>query len=391
MKQQGSRWLALDVLRGAAVAGMIVVTSPGDWSRTYAPLRHADWNGWTLADMIFPTFLFAVGMALALSFPRAAGDGAWGRVARRALALIALGLALSTLDELKNGFWFHDPGAGTLAHVRIPGILQRIALCYVLAAGLILATARSDAERRAVNGRAVGAAIAVLLLVYWVLLSFVPVPGYGAGQLDPAGSLTAWIDRMVFTTPHMWRYGAASFGGVVTYDPEGLLSTLPATANLLFGVLAARAWQLDPDRAPARIAIAGVVLFAAGLLLDPWFAINKKLWTSSFALLSSGFSALVLAVAIVALRSDAAQRLAAPLRILGGNAILAFTLSILLGVFAGLPFGNAGVTPQVWGNRIALGIIPDPYLASYACALAILALITLILWPLHRRGLHLRL
>src|ERR1044072_2374360 len=111
MKQRGSRWLALDVLRGAAVAGMIVVTSPGDWSRTYSPLQHAEWNGWTLADMIFPTFLFAVRMALALSVPRAADDGAWGRVARRALALIALGLALSTLDGLKEGLWFHAPGA----------------------------------------------------------------------------------------------------------------------------------------------------------------------------------------------------------------------------------------------------------------------------------------
>jgi predicted acyltransferase len=317
----------------------------------------------------------------------------WGRIARRALALIALGLVLGTLDEVKNGFWFHDPGAGTLAHVRIPGILQRIALCYLLAAGLILATARTDAQgRRAIDERAIAIGIAVLLLAYWALLAFVPVPGYGAGQLDPAGNLAAWIDRAIFTTPHMWRHGAAGFGGAVTYDPEGLLSTLPATANLLFGVLAARAWQLDPGRAPARIASAGAVLMAAGLLLDPWFAINKKLWTSSFALLSSGFSALALAGVMLALRSAVAQRLSAPLGILGGNAILAFTLSILLGIFAGLPIvGGARITPQLWGNNLALSIIPDPWLASLACALGILALIVLIVWPLHRRGLHLRL
>lgn len=393
-----SRWPALDVLRGLAVAGMIVVTSPGDWSRTYAPIRHADWNGWTVTDMVFPTFLFAVGMALALSFPRPLGDPKAralfrARVGRRVLALILLGLALNMAMELKDGLWFHDPGAGTPAHVRIPGILQRIGLCYALAATLVLATARTDADGLAsVNARAVVIAIPVLLLLYWALLSFVPVPGFGAGQLDQAGSLTAYIDRMVFTPPHLWRFGAASFGGPVTYDPEGLLSTLTATVNLLFGMLAARAWQLDPGRAPLRIAVAGTVLLAAGLLLDPWFAINKKLWTSSFALLSSGFSALALAGVMLALRSPAVRRLSAPARILGGNAILAFTLSILLGIFAGLPIiGAARVTPQVWGNALALGVIPDPYLASLACALGILGLIVLIVWPLHRRGLHLRL
>lgn len=328
-----ARWMALDVLRGAAVAGMIVVTSPGDWNRAYAPLRHADWNGWTLTDIVFPAFLFSVGVALGLSFPRPLADRGerarlWRRIARRALALIALGLLLNWLSEIVTGIWAHDPGAGTLAHVRIPGILQRIALCYVLGAGLILSTARRDADGRAeIDTSAIGVACAAILLLYWALLMVVPVPGVGAGHLDPAGYLGGYIDRAIFTPPHMWRLGAATWGGPVTYDPEGLLSTLPATVNLLLGVLAAREWQRSPERAVRRIALAGLVLFAAGLLLDPVFVINKRIWTSSFALLSGGFSALALAAFAVVLRSEWAMRLAMPLRILGGNAILAFVLS----------------------------------------------------------------
>lgn len=395
-----ARWVALDVLRGAAVAGLIIVTSPGDWNRAYAQLRHADWNGWTLTDMVFPAFLFSVGVALGLSFPRPLADRAdrarlWRRIGRRALALIALGLLLNWLSEIVNGLWMHDPGAGTLAHVRIPGILQRIALCYVLGAALVLTTARRDAKGgAAINATAIAVACAAILLLYWALLTLVPVPGVGAGHLDPAGNLGGYIDRAIFTPPHMWRLGSAAWQGPVTYDPEGLLSTLTATVNLLLGVLAAREWQRSPGRALPLIAVAGVVLLAAGLLLDPLFVINKRIWTSSFALLSSGFSVLALAAIAVALRTSLALRLATPLRILGGNAILAFVLSTLLGQFSGLPIlreAGATVTPQKWGNDLALGIITDPYLASLACALAVLALITLALWPLERRGIHFRL
>lgn len=399
--QQASRWMALDILRGLAVAGMILVTSPGDWSKGYAPLRHADWHGWTLADMIFPTFLFGVGMALALSFPRPLNTPEerrffWGRVARRVLALIALGLVLNALMEFKDGLWLHDEGAGTLGHVRLPGILQRIALCYLLGILVIVATARKDAEGRStIDVPAIGIAILAGLIGYWALLTFVPVPGVGAGHLDIPGNLAGTIDRTIFGAKHLWRLGSEVWAGPVYYDPEGLLSTIPATANLLFGVLAAWLWQRDSKGAVARIAVIGVVLLVTGLLLDPVFPINKRIWTSSFALLSSGFSALTLAAIMVVLRGDIARRLSAPLRILGANAILAFTLSILAGIVGNLPILGATdakiATLQQWGNQVALGIIGDPYLASYACALAILALITLAIWPLHRKGIHLRL
>lgn len=395
-----NRLIVLDVLRGAAVAGMILVTSPGEWNDAYAPLRHAEWNGWTLADMVFPTFLFTVGMTLGLSFPRAlstpdARARLWRRVARRAAGLILLGLALNAVYTVAIPgipVYIGHPG---LAFVRIPGVLQRIAICYVAAVALILGFARKSPEGKLdINPRALAAAIVAMLLLYWVLMRFVPVPGYGIGRLDPEGNLAAYIDRAVFTPPHMWPLGSVNWGGPVVYDPEGLLSTVPAMTNTLIGVLAGWAWRRDARAAVPRIAIAGIALIAAGLLLDPVFPINKKIWTSSFALLSGGFSLLALAALGVLLRSVAAERLAMPFRVLGGNAVLAFSVSILLTKFSGAPWfrwNGETVTAQKWGDGVARSLIPDIHIASLACALAILALITLPLWPLHRRAIHFRL
>jgi predicted acyltransferase len=389
---------ALDVLRGFAVAGMIVVTSPGDWNHTYWPLKHADWNGWTPTDIVFPMFLFAVGMAVGLSFPRpltepSARRRLWVRVARRVVALVALGLVLN---------WFYVvavaagvPPAGPDDHpgLRLPGVPQRIALCYLLAVGLVMATGRQDAQgRTAINAAAIAAAIFVTLAAYLALLVLVPVPGFGVGGLDQVGSWPAYIDRLIFTPRHMWPLGSSTWRGPVTYDPEGLLSSLPATANVLFGVLAGREWRRPGGPRLASVAAASAFLVILGLLLDPLFPINKRLWTSSFALLSSGLSGAALVLVALAW-SDRTRRLLLPLEILGGNAILAYSISIVLDSFAGVPLkiGGGTISPQAWGDAIARSVIPDEYLASLACACAVLALITLALWPLHRRAIHFRL
>lgn len=376
---------SLDVLRGLAVASMILVVSPGDWNKAYTPLKHAPWDGWTLADMVFPTFLFSVGLAIALSFAKIAQNrrGAGVKIARRALTLIALGLVLNALP-------YFD-----LPHLRLPGILQRIALCYTLATTLCLATARMDPDAGStVNRRALLVAMAVVLLGYWAVLAWVPVPGIGAGHLDPGGNLPSWIDRGVFTVPHLWPYGTDAAGAVV-YDPEGLLSTLPATVNVLVGVLAGMALKASKSR--LNLLVAAVLLMMAGLALDPVLVINKRIWTSSFALLSSGFSLAVLVVLSVLLDQGPAalpQALSFPFRVLGGNAILAFTLSQSLSAIGGVPFivtAQGRMTPQAWGDGLAGAVIADPYLASFACALGILSLVVLALLPLHRRGLHVRL
>lgn len=390
---------ALDVLRGLAVAGMIVVTSPGDWNKAYWPLKHADWNGWTPTDIVFPTFLFSVGVAIGLSFPKPLGSSMartklWQRVSRRVVSLLALGLFLNWLYTVAVHFGLPSPHPYAWTEFRIPGVPQRIGLCYLFTVGLIVATAVRGADRTAINARALWIAVALILSGYWALLELVPVPGFGAGQLDPEGSLPAWLDRLVFTPAYMWPLGSRTWGGPVTYDPEGLLATLPALVNVIFGALAARELRIVPERAIPRIAIAGALLVVAGLLLDHALPINKRLWTSSFALLSSGVSALALVCCVIGLRSERVSQLSLPLKILGGNAILAFTVSILLGYASGFPilhWAGRPVSPQYWGDQVARSMIPDEYVASLACALSVLALITVLIWPLHRRAIHFRL
>ena len=281
---------ALDILRGLAVAGMIVVTSPGDWNHAYWPLQHAVWDGWTPTDIVFPTFLFAVGMALALGFPKDLSTGAarstfWWRVGRRVVALIVLGLALNALWLVAIALGQLNPHPDATG-LRLPGVPQRIALCYLLAAiGIVVTGTREAQGRTGIAPRAIIAIIVAILIGYWALLTFVPVPGFGAGHLDPEGSLPAWLDRTIFGVPNLWPWGMKTWGEPVTYDPEGVLSTFPATVNVLFGVLAAYELRGPSARPLLRIAIAGIVLVAMGLLLDPLFPINKRLWTSSFALL----------------------------------------------------------------------------------------------------------
>lgn len=395
---QAGRLDALDVLRGLAVAGMILVVSPGDWAFAYPPLLHADWDGWTLADMVFPTFLFSVGLALSLSFPKALGPGEqrvfWTRVARRVGLLILIGLALETTYILCLALGSGGPGVADLGHMRLPGVLQRIALCYLLAVVAVVATGRREPGFVSIRPRAIGVIIAAILVGYWLAMTFVPVPGYGAGHLDPAGNLAAFIDRAVFTPAHLWQLGWAEWGGPLVYDPEGLLSTLPATTNVLFGVLAGHVLTSGRARPALLIGLAGLALFVAGLALDPVFVINKRIWTSSFALLSSGFSAMVLAALLVALPSRATAVAATPFRILGANAIAAFVLSTLVGRLYGMPVipGAEGrVTPQAWLDGIATGLVRDPHLGSLICALLVLSLVGLMVWPLHRRGIHWRL
>ena len=229
------RLAALDSFRGLTVAGMIIVNTPGSWSHVWWPLDHAEWHGFTPTDLVFPAFLCAAGVALGLSFPRMIDRSVWAKVFRRALLLILLGWAWQMLAR------------PTIADFRVYGVLPRIGLCYGLAATIAILTARRDEEGRAhlsvtaILGAAIGA-----LILYWALIMFVPVPGFGPGQLTPEGNLAGYIDRITVTTAHMWHGGTDSAGHVV-YDPEGLLSTLPSLANVLLGMLAAIAWKRSPE------------------------------------------------------------------------------------------------------------------------------------------------
>lgn len=368
-----ARLAGLDLFRGLTVACMVIVNTPGSWDHVWWPLDHAEWHGFTPTDLVFPAFLCAMGVALGLSFPRVVDRKLWTRIVRRSLLLVALG-------------W----GFGLLAHgptdFRVFGVLPRLGLCYGLAATLAILTAhRDEAGKSHLSASALGIAAAILLIGYWALMTFVPAPGHTAGDLSPAGNLAGWIDRITVGTHHMYRYGTDEAGNIV-YDPEGLLSTLPSLVNVLLGMLAAMLWKREPARATLRILLAGLILAAIGYAWSFAFPLNKKLWTSSFALWTSGLSAILFAGCILASRAPAVRKALWPLDVLGMNAILGYMLSLLLS----LAMARSGFQHAVW-SWLESAMPGNLLLASHLFAIGLLLVVIALLIPLHRRGIHLRL
>ena len=360
------------------MVGMILVVSPGSWAHRLPMLNHAAWHGYTLADLVFPAFLFAVGVAIALSFPstRALGPSA-SRIGRRALSLFALGLFLNLLPLFD------------LSSVRISGVLQRIALCYGLAAMFVLISARVVGEARHLDAKRIFIATVVLLVAWLCVLKFTSAPGFPTGDLSQAGTLAAWLDRQIITPSHMWPYGTDATGAVV-FEPEGILSTLPATASVLIGTICGHWLGRAPSTRRLQLGlVAGFVLVLTGHLMSPLVLINKWIWTSSFALLSSGWALLAYCALHFVLQVRAGQAAVKPVLILGGNAILAFVLCELFGKASGAPI--SGTTAQNFGFQTLQSMVGNPWIASFLCAVGILGLITAILWPLQRRGIHIRL
>ncbi len=273
----------------------------------------------------------------------------------------------------------------------IPGVLQRIGLCLMLSGGIFLATAQKDGEAGLQANRSLLVGITVAILIgYWLLLAFMPVPGFGAGRLDSLGSLPAWIDRSIFTPAHLWRAGVtAGFG--VSFDPEGLLSTIPACANVVIGILTADVIKdKPPEKMIAPLLAAGGILTLLGLATDPFFPINKSLWTSSFVLLSSGISLYVLGLLVATADRGRWPNLFGPAVMFGRNAMTAYIASMLLGVISGLAFAHLpGRTPQGFGFHIAMAILADPPLASLVCAIGITALVAAPIAAMHKRQVYL--
>jgi predicted acyltransferase len=329
--------------------------------------------------MVFPMFLFAVGVAIVYSFNTHFARG----ISKRALALKILrrSAIILLLGVVLNAFPTFD-----LAHLRLPGILQRIALCYAMAGMLCLAFWRKEErDARRMFLPITSLAIAILLL-YWALLRFVPVPGFGAGRLDSLGSLPAYVDRQVFTLPHLWPYGTTTGYGV-TYDPEGILSTLPATVTVLIGVLCGLWLKLrtGATKRVAGLAIASASFLLIGLALNPVVPIAKKIWTDSFVFFSGGFALLVFAFAYVLCDVRGLKLWSYPLRVLGSNAILAFALSQLIGDYSDKPW-PIRATGFAWLHSI----IPSADAASFAFAVLNLGCIIAILAPLYHRRIFIR-
>lgn len=354
---------SVDALRGATIAGMIVVNNPGTWSAVYPPLEHAEWHGWTYTDTIFPFFLFTVGVSIALSLGgrRAAGasaDALLRKTVIRSAVLFALGLLLNLAGFLA----FHRE------HFRVPGVLQRIAVCVLAAGAIYLGTGARGAAWSSV----------ALLLGYWALLS--------TGPLDPEGNLASRLDRALLG-PHMYR---------PAFDPEGLLSTLPAIATTLLGVLAGERLR-SPSPAARKVAAllgGGIAATAAGLAWGLVFPINKNLWTSSYALLMSGLAAIALGAGVAVVDVDRRRNWAAPFVWLGRNAIAAFLLSSLTAValIAIKVPGPDGKPHSLWTTayRALFDRFADPRLGSVLFALAYLAVWIAVFGLLYRKRIFVK-
>jgi predicted acyltransferase len=335
MSDTSGRLNSLDAFRGFTIAAMVLVNNPGDWSHLYSQLAHAKWHGWTFTDCIFPFFLFIGGVSMALSLGRLAAAGAdkprlLAKLAKRAMLIFLVGFVLNFLPYFN------------LDKVRIPGVLQRIALCTLLAAPIVVYC----------SWRAQLAIIAALLGLYSVLMLWVPVPGIGAGVLEPGKDFGAWVDRMLLGK-HMWVQSK-------TWDPEGLVSTLPALCSQLFGVLAGR-WLLSRFSRTEQtvwMLLAGLLLLWLGAIFDTiLMPINKSLWTPSYCLLMTGWALLafsafywLLDVNPHAAVRAAAARWARPFMIYGMNALFIFAFS----GFVAKMFGFIKLA-QPDGSTVALG------------------------------------
>lgn len=359
------RLVSLDALRGLAVAGMILVNQPGDPNRVLGWLGHSEWHGLSPADVVFPLFVMVVGASAAISLGRFRDGGAsgalrpWRKVLSRTARLLVLGYALNVVLALP----YFDP-----LHARIPGVLQRIGLCYLGSAAMVM----TCSERTQLG------VAASLLAVYGLALGSVHVPGFGPGVLDdPESTLPAFVDRWLFGD-RLWR-GA--------WDPEGLLSTVPAIASALIGSVAGAALVAARDTAArVRVLEAGTaVALALGIAVATLQPINKNLWTPAFALVCAGLSLALWAAIVMVVEVKDGSRWARPLVVLGTNPLLAYVGSEVVGqLLTILP--STERSARAWLTVHVFGMLGSSSLASLGYGLATLAAWITITAALHRRG-----
>ncbi len=307
--QKSQRLLSLDVFRGITIAGMILVNNPGSWSHIYPALEHASWNGVTPTDLIFPFFLFIVGVAITFSLTKRKERGDDQK--KLILQIFRRGITLFVLGLIMYGFpYFH------LDTQRIPGVLQRIAVCYMISSVIFL---------RASIKTIVYTAFAILA-VYWGMMTLIPVPGVGSANLEPSTNLGAWLDRTVLGLSHLWS-------GSKTWDPEGILSTLPAISTTLLGIITGH-WlksKRDETTKVAWMFFFGNIGLVLGTIWDIWFPINKGLWTSSYVIFTAGMALQFLAMCYWLIDIKGYKKWTKPFVVYGMNAITVFFLSGIVG------------------------------------------------------------
>lgn len=427
--QANKRLLSLDVFRGLTIAAMILVNNPGSWSTVYSPFLHADWHGCTPTDLIFPFFLFIVGVAIPFSLGKMIRNEVPGnlitrKIVIRSIIIFGLGLLLAAFphfgiapesrgtgmamihyivmslllltimakeiwtDYSKTLWWVVGGlalvmmvigfGQYDFSSLRIPGVLQRIALVY-LVCGLLFQHTSSRTQQ---------IVFAVVLLGYWFLMTVVPVPGGIAPNLEPEQNLGAWLDRTLLGN-HLWSQSKV-------WDPEGLLSTLPAIGTGLLGIFTGNLFKSNKEE-PVKVSqlmVAGSVLIFFALLWDLAFPINKKLWTSSYVLYSGGIGMLMLGVVYWVVDIQESKWWIKPFRVFGTNAIFAYVLS---GIFAKLCYSikwNTGADETMtlggWIYQNLFTSWLSPYNASLGYALMNVLVVYIATWFLYKNRVFIK-
>lgn len=372
------RLLSLDVFRGATIALMVLVNNPGSWSIRYPQLKHAAWNGWTMTDMVFPFFLWIMGLAMTFSFAkrRAAGATTQSLILhslKRSAIIFALGILL-------NAFPFGVGAPFSFATLRVPGVLQRIAICYFVAAVLFVTTSVRAQLLSSIS----------FLAVYWFLMKLVPVPGYGAGVLEPLGNLGRYLDSLLLDG-HTWAWAPAK-----GFDPEGFISTIPAFSTTIFGVLTGCWLRSEHSREDKTgwMFFTGFIMILAGATLDMWLPINKNLWTSSYAVFMGGWALICFSMFYWLLDVKGKARWFDRLTVFGMNAITLYVVSELLAITLQVirvsRANGVVISLHEWIYSSVFVSWQSPLNASLAYAIAYVGVMYLLGWVMWKRKLVVR-
>ncbi len=375
LQQPKQRLVSLDFFRGLTVASMIMVNNPGDWAHIYAPLEHSKWNGCTPTDLIFPSFLYMVGVSITYAIGSKKDNNASHKqillaALKRSVILYIIFAALSLGSRLPDF---------DLSHFRILGVLPRIAIVFFISVVLFIKC----------NCRTLLWIFAGILIVYYFLMNFIPVPGIGNANLEPATNLGAWLDKGVLGENHIWR-------GSKVYDPEGLLSTLPAIATCLMGILTGIWLRLkdksDMDKAGWLFTI-GIFSMLAGSIWDSFFPINKALWTSSFVLYAGGFSMLALTISYWLIDVQHRNKYIEPFLAFGANAITAYVAADVVLILLDLIHVN--LNGQKVGAQQYLYqtfFVPNfsPVNASLAGAVTFVLILLIPMWILYKKKIFIK-
>jgi len=377
---QNDRLIAVDILRGLTIFTMILVNNPGSWGAIYAPLKHAEWHGWTLTDLVFPFFLFIVGISISLSFSRTGSieqsiSSKITNISIRALKLIGLGwiLGLSYYNFYADDFnWFSD----RLLKIRWFGVLQRIALVYFVCASIFVICKNLRMSVVASAG------IATSLILYWILMTSITYQdsdGFSyQGFLIAGNNLAAYIDHNLFGLSHLYHKSSLPFSS----DPEGLLTTLPAVASCFFGILIAEIILKNEDRLrqSKRLFLYGILAVIFSYLLSAWIPFNKNLWTPSYVFLSSGLAMIVLSACIYCIDHRNWKSGFAPFIVFGANSIALFMLSgFIARLMSMVNLGDTSLKSLAYQNIQLIGISDEFHSLIFAVSFMIVMYVPMFL------------